>query len=354
MELDHARSILICLRWGIGDLVMELPLLEALRRRVPHARLTALGAAPAVELLEGARVVDEVRAVQGFGLRHWGDAGSDEARGAVSRWCRESGFDCVLDARHAARGVQMALWSLDLPHADTAAVEGAESLRGLDGAARLAAAAAAAWGVEVPEAAVPALRLLEHERRAAAELRRSLAPAAPLIGLAPIASSPLKRGAASEFARAADALAVEASAAVAVFAGDQPGVVEMMLSDMARRHRARVVPSMDLRRTAALLAECQALVCNDTGLMHLAAAVGTPVVAVFACTSPSLYLPRGGTAVPRWREPCRHLVDEFGVAPCVAAGRCLEPDHRLPGEDWAAAAVAAVRRHLLAGQSRRG
>jgi ADP-heptose:LPS heptosyltransferase len=349
MDLDRARSILVCLRWGIGDLVMELPLLEALRRRVPDARLTALGAAPAVELLEGAGVLDAVRTAQDFGLRHWGDSGSDAGRAAIADWCRQAAFDCVLDARHAARGVQMALWDLNLPHADTGTFDDVERLRGLDGAARLAVAATAAWRVDVPEADVPVLRLHERERRAAAELRRRLAPDAPLIGVAPIASSALKRGAASEFARAADLLAEDAAARVAVFAGDQPGVAGSMLEVMAQRHRARVVPAMHLRSTAALLAECRALICNDTGLMHLAAAVGTPVIAVFACTSARLYLPRGGTPVPRWREPCSHPVDDFGVAPCVAAGRCLDPAHRPRAENWAGAAVAAARGHLGAG-----
>jgi heptosyltransferase I len=44
------------------------------------------------------------------------------------------------------------------------------------------------------------------------------------------------------------------------------------------------------------LARCAALVSNDTGLMHIAAAVHTPMVAVFGPTSPRVYLPRGETA----------------------------------------------------------
>ena len=108
-----------------------------------------------------------------------------------------------------------------------------------------------------------------------------------------------------------------------------------------------MIAPVHLRGTAALLAQCRVLICNDTGLMHLAAAVGTPVVAVFACTSPRLYLPRGGTAVARWAQPCSHVVhDDFGVAPCVAGARCLDPGHRLLPEQWAGAATAAALRHL--------
>jgi ADP-heptose:LPS heptosyltransferase len=347
MELRQARNVLVCLRWGIGDLVMELPLLEALRRHVPQARITGLGAAPAVELLQGDPSVDAVMPVQHFGIRHWGDDGSAASRAALAQWCRGSGFDCVLNGTHAAQGVQRVLWDLALPGFDTGQFARTDPLiRDLDGSARLAVAAAFTWGVPVADTARPVLALLDEERSAATASRGVTSPAASLVGVAPIASSPLKRGAASQFAQVADALSL-AGMRIAIFAGDQASVAEAMMSAMQRRRYADLLPTMHLRRTAALLQQCRVLVCNDTGLMHLAAAVGTPVVAVFACTSPRLYLPRGGTAVARWRRPCGFTVDDdFGVAPCVAEGRCLAPAHLELPEQWAPAAIAAALDHL--------
>jgi ADP-heptose:LPS heptosyltransferase len=49
----------------------------------------------------------------------------------------------------------------------------------------------------------------------------------------------------------------------------------------------------DLLRSAALLAQLDLLVTGDTGPMHLAAAVGTPVVAVFGPSDPARYAPSG-------------------------------------------------------------
>jgi heptosyltransferase II len=47
-----------------------------------------------------------------------------------------------------------------------------------------------------------------------------------------------------------------------------------------------------------------ALVAGDTGVAHLAAALGTPVVTLFGPTDPALSAPRGRTAVVRHAVPC--------------------------------------------------
>ena len=55
---------------------------------------------------------------------------------------------------------------------------------------------------------------------------------------------------------------------------------------------------------SALLAELDALVCGDTGVGHLAAALGTPVVALFGPTDPRLSAPRGRVRVIAHPVPC--------------------------------------------------
>jgi ADP-heptose:LPS heptosyltransferase len=54
-----------------------------------------------------------------------------------------------------------------------------------------------------------------------------------------------------------------------------------------------IVHGLSLRQLAALLAHANIFICNDTGVMHLAAAVGTPLVAIFGPTDPSEWKPIG-------------------------------------------------------------
>src|SRR5208337_5007504 len=51
-------------------------------------------------------------------------------------------------------------------------------------------------------------------------------------------------------------------------------------------HARNFVGKLGLRDTAALLRECAALISNDSGLMHLAAALGVPTFGIFGITSP--------------------------------------------------------------------
>lgn len=52
-------------------------------------------------------------------------------------------------------------------------------------------------------------------------------------------------------------------------------------------HAQNFIGKLNLRDTAALLQQCAALVCNDSGLMHLSVALGIPTFGIFGITSPN-------------------------------------------------------------------
>lgn len=58
--------------------------------------------------------------------------------------------------------------------------------------------------------------------------------------------------------------------------------------------RCTAFHSSDLQAQAAVIKACRAFVGSDSGLLHVAAAVGTPAVGVFTCADPDLRLTRPG------------------------------------------------------------
>ena len=74
----------------------------------------------------------------------------------------------------------------------------------------------------------------------------------------------------------------------------------------------------DLLQLAAVLEHCRLLVTNDTGTMHVAAAVGTPVIALFGPTDPGVTGP--------WGEGHTVVKQEVNCSPCLK--RLCPTDHR--------------------------
>lgn len=106
--------------------------------------------------------------------------------------------------------------------------------------------------------------------------------------------------------------------------------------------RATRAPSLVGRDRPALLtavlSEVDALVSGDTGVAHLAASLGTPVVALFGPTDPALTAPRGRTAVLQHPMPCapcfyRECPIEHPCLRSIGAGEVRDRVWRLLGED---------------------
>jgi heptosyltransferase-2 len=163
----------------------------------------------------------------------------------------------------------------------------------------------------------------------------------PLVGLIPgAARGPSKRWPAEHFAEIGKRLAEDRGASLLIFGAPSEfelcGSVAKRVGTRAQNYAGKT----SLPEWAALLKSCDLVVCNDSGGMHLASALGTPVVAVYGMTDPAKTGPLGANA--------RVIQDEGARARDIAQDSA-EAEKRLAAlaparvYDAAANALAAVR-----------
>lgn len=175
-----------------------------------------------------------------------------------------------------------------------------------------------------------------------AALLRDMPAGLAWFGLNPGAEyGPAKRWPAARFIQAAIELQRRTGCGWLVFGGpkDQALAAEIVtgLRRAANPYVVNLAGKTTLRELCAALRFCRVLLTNDTGPMHLAAAVGTPVVALFGSTAPELTgpgLPAGPAA------PHALLRSAVGCAPCFRR-RC-PVDFRCMSRIGVEQAVAAV------------
>jgi len=321
--LESARRPLVCLHYGIGDVVMQLPVLNSLIAFLPQASITLLGADPAIELLQDDRRWQAVQSIQGWSLGHWWDEGNESIGSTIEDWIERHEFDVILDVSHAVQAVRDVVWRGNRPILDTGRYLPSYGLNGVDA---IKASVRAEWGLTVPQDEQPRIALGEHRMQFAdAYLARCKWNGKPPIGISALASSPLKRWPPRRLAEVANALSARFDLPVMIFAGPAPRIAAELVTGMNKRTPLIVVGALHLLDTAALLARCAVLICNDTGLMHMAAAVETPVVAVFGPTAESIYLPRISKAkgISSTVECPFRRTRTFGPSRCLVMGRCL-------------------------------
>ncbi|MFH5805271.1 glycosyltransferase family 9 protein [Alienimonas sp. DA493] len=308
---------------ALGDVVQAMPLLRVLRRRFPRAEITWVIASGLSDLVHPHPLVDRV-------IRF-------ERRGGWRDWRRLLGelrvarFDLVFDLQGLARtGLMTAATGAPVRIGLESAREGASLAvhRTIPDSGRRMPAHARYWRV------AEELGLGEQDRstpiavsRSDAAFAASVLPAGRLkMALVPGAKWVTKRWPPEKFARLA-VTAFRKTGALPVVVGAPD---EVDLCGEVMRTLLRLAPGCGainlaggttLRQLAAVLAGCDLAVSNDTGPMHLAAAVGTPVVGIFTCTDPI----RSGPPGPR------HELVQTAVAcagsykkqcPIAGAGRC--------------------------------
>jgi heptosyltransferase-2 len=159
------------------------------------------------------------------------------------------------------------------------------------------------------------------------------APHRPLIVLCPGARyGPAKRWPVTRFAHLASLLVRDLGAEVAVAGTPNDVWAERSIAARVPDGIIPLVGKTDLPQLMGLLAQADAVVSNDSGAMHLAAALGTPVVGLF------------GSSTPTWTGPLgEHHVTLYHPPPCSP---CYEPVCRF--EHYACLQTLAVP-EVLAG-----
>jgi heptosyltransferase III len=134
-------------------------------------------------------------------------------------------------------------------------------------------------------------------------------PGGPVLAIGPAANWRGKQWRAERFAELARRLTaakgILAGARVAVLAaGHERTQAEPLLAAIPDRRRIDLVGKLDLLTAGAAVRRCALFIGNDTGLMHIAAAVGTPTLGLFGPSPIAQYAPWGcRTAVVRTADP---------------------------------------------------
>jgi ADP-heptose:LPS heptosyltransferase len=307
------RRILLLRLERIGDLLMTLDAIAAVRAAAPEAT---------IDLAVGSWNRDLAALIPGISQLHvvdvpWlaRDERGDSMRTLIARARAWRGrYDLVVVFEPDIR-TNLLAWLTGARQrvgywtggggallTDAAAYEPAAHVS--ENAARLVARAILGAGATAADGAAATLVPPDDARRRAAATLE--AASGRRIGIHVSGGRDSKQWHLDRFARTAQELAARHDATI-IFTGsaaDRP-MVQAVLSAASGVRAIDVSGSLDLPALAALLSSLDVLITGDTGPMHLAAAVGTPVVALFGPSDPRRYGPVGaGHEVLRVQLPC--------------------------------------------------
>jgi lipopolysaccharide heptosyltransferase I len=305
--MESYRHILFVKPSSLGDIVHAMPTCAAIRRAYPEARLTWLVKRQWAGLVERIDGVDRVWPVKST-LKGWLSQVSP---------LRAERFDLVVDLQGLFRSAAIGWFSgspllvgfangregsswfysmrVPVPQSEMHAVD-----RYL-----LVAKAVGALEPGTPEFRfrIPQTDYEEVDRLLS---RSGVMPGTSWVALNVSARWPTKRWPAASFAEVADRLQQEGYGAVVMVGGPDER------ADVAAVRGMMKTPAVDLSGATtvgllpALLSRAALLITNDSGPMHIAAAVGTPLVAMFGPTSAVRTGPYGmGHSVLTGNVPCR-------------------------------------------------
>jgi heptosyltransferase-2 len=341
------RLVILAPNW-LGDAVMALPAIADVRRAAPETEIT-VAARPAIAPLfalvpqvNGTIVLPRADAIHDVAA--WRLLGAELAgRGFDTALLLPNSLHSALIAARARipdRWGYRAGWRRGLL---TRAIRRTSGLHQVEYYQQLVHALGFPNGPIEPRVIVPS-----GARDAAARLLSESGwnGRTPLVALAPGAAyGGAKRWPPAYFGELAGAFAADGVQCVIVGSAADAATAAEVVQEFSPPHghaalngcaTVNIVGRTDLATLAGVLSLCRGLVTNDSGAMHLAAAVGIPVTAVFGPTDDTATRPLGDAHVvlshPVWCRPC--MLRECPI------------DHRCMRGVRVAAVLDAARRSL--------
>ncbi len=284
--MEAYRHILLIKPSSLGDIVHAMPTCAVIRRAYPKARLTWLvkrGWAGLVERIDG---VDRVWPVEST-FKGWLSQISP---------LRAEHFDLVVDLQGLFRSAAIG-WA-----AGSSLLVGFEN--GREGSPWFYSRRVpipqsemhavdryllVAKAVGVAESGAPEFRFrippTDYEEVDRLLTRSGVAPGTSWVAMNVSARWPTKRWPAASFAEVADRLRQEGYGAVVMIGGSDERAEVAAVSGMMKTSAIDLAGATTVGLLPALLSKASLMITNDSGPMHVAAAVGTPVVALFGPTS---------------------------------------------------------------------
>ncbi len=358
-----SRRILIMRLGAYGDILMATPLLAALRAAYPDAYLSWLAGPSEYQAIDASPYLDELIVWDGAYIRSaWrhGRIGPALVRSAsLVRELRRRRYDMFVS-------LQPEEWPLLLR-----AVGAAQTLGVFNTFARH-------WGEErnphyrklythaysrpelhridqylavleafdLPKPADPRLTMgYTSEDKAAVDSflqTHGVGASGDFVVLAPLTTWPTKCWPADRYAALGDALAKQHGCRIVLIGTAKEGETLAQIASAMSAPAVAAAGTLSFRQSAALIARSRLLVSGDTGPMHVAAAVGTPQVALFGATSPLWYGPRTDRAISLLHEvpcgPCdkkecsQEGADYLRCLKLITAGEAQTASNQLLGE----------------------
>ncbi len=292
------RALVIKLRY-VGDVLLATAVPRALKAGLPGVQVTMAVMQGTEAVLMGNPYVDDILIV---------DRSSFWTQAAFFREIRLRGFDCVIDLTGNDRSELACLLS------------GAPVRVGFRDARRWRARLAYTHEHDPPlplvhrvdrdlgvlttiglsvQAECPKLYVSQEEEAGAERLLKGWnleCGSRPLVMLHPGARYWFKTWPPERFATLADRLTDTMGCTVLIGGGPSEQPIGRAIEQMAHSATVNLVGAMGLREYAALVKRCALFIGNDNGAMHIAAAVGTPIVGLFGPSDPVEWAPRGTQA----------------------------------------------------------